>query len=331
MCGGGSSGPPPSANYIDPVTGKAFWTSDLLNEAINERETQERAKSAADKAERETKLAEERTKFSAGLEGAQTWARDNALSYFRDRGSNPDQYAPRIDNELSRIRGMVPDLAPNPQGFFGPDVAANIYNDILGTRQGEARDAFTPYGSSYLENTLGSGLASSAANNIVQDQFSSVGQGVETALKRGQLDQTGYAAALRAMGDKRSQALSEVSGIANNTLTTQRNALSDYINSLRGEAGSQDLEFYDNWAVDPYAQRIQQRATDAVGQFGGSVRSAVGDSKFVDLQELLNLGGTAQGPIASPVGAGGGGGAEPSLADQILSRQRRGLGNTGAF
>jgi hypothetical protein len=329
MCGGGAKGPAPTANYTDPVTGKTFWTSDLLNQAINEREQTEQTKSLQTQQEAEAKKQQERDTFGTGLNTAFTSARDNTMRYFQDRGSDPNKYVDRIDSELGRLKGTVPDLAPNPQGFFGPDVSASIYNDILGTKRENARDAFTPYGSSFLEQTLGSGLASQAANDIVQDQFTTVGQGVETARKRGQLDPTGYEAALRAMETKRGQAVSEVGGIANNALTTQRNALSDYINSLKGEVGNMDLEHYDNWSVDPYAQRIQAKAGEIGNNFAGNVRSAVGDAQFINLQDLINLGGTAQGPL--PVAAAPGGGAEASLADQILSKQRRGLGNTGAF
>jgi len=335
MCGGGPKAPAPSAQYTDPVTGKAFWTSDLLNQAINEREQAEAAKSAQLKAEQEARKITERNTFAQQRDTATKLARDNASQYFSQYGADPTKYQSDIERAIQTSLANIPDLSPNPAGFFAPTLGSDLFTQLTTAGRERARQKFSnTFDSSAVDRALGNELIDPVRNNILAEQFDPLSVQLGTARKRGTLNDTGYNAALTALTGAKGKASAEIDNAGRSVLGSGQKSLRELLGSFSSDVNSMSLPQLENVDFTDEQMRFNNEASRLAGGFGSQVQSAIGDTKFADLNTLLNAGGAVQGAINSPVRPGGGGGSaiEDLLAQQISSTNKaRGLGNTGVF
>lgn len=324
----GGSGPKPQALYQDPVTGHTYWTVDALNEAINARQADEYQKGQATIRERQAKEGADRTAFTTRKEGALQQARGSAQSYLRGYGVDPDKYQGGIEEMLLQRSNLVPDLDPNPIGTFG-----NVGSDFL-TRETLARstkaqgDIDRMFGLNYSQSALGDDLVGGIRDNILSEQFDPLTSQLLTAHKRGTLNPTGYQSALRALDSAKSRASSEIGSIAGNELTSARRSVDDYIGNAKSQVGGWSLPQLESFDPSNVTQGVQRLVGSLTQGLGGRVRSGVGDAKFVDLTELLNAGGAAQGAIDPTLSANP---TTLALLGGGDTTRRRNVGSVGAF
>jgi hypothetical protein len=176
---------------------------------------------------------------------------------------------------------------------------------------------FTPQ---YAENLIPDSTTNNFLDQILGEQFDPLSSQLVNAQKRGTLSDIGYKAALDTLNQKKSAARSTVQNLGNTIVGNARSAASG-------------LGLSDTFDPNTFTTQAQQKAASDIGNFGGALRSAVGDTKFASLQDLLNAGGSVQGagnptatnPNAAPGTLGG------TILEDPLAQQKRGLGNQGAF
>jgi hypothetical protein len=288
------------------------------------REDAQRA-AAEDKATRDA--ADARTRFTTNRDAAIGGARGAAGTALSSRGLSTDEFMPLIESEITRTGTSIPDLSENPGSYFGPD-----FTDVILNREQENRRAgygrkinefFTP---SYASSTFSDTADDPFIDTILGEASGQAQAGVERARARGQLDETGYTAAINKLGQATTAGRSRANELGNTVIQRNRQYLNDIGNEARTGASGYTL----GGTFDPteYSNRASSRAADLRGTFEGDVRNAIGDpSQFYDLGEIINFGGREQGATNAP---------SSPLAEVLAKREtartaRRGIGGTGTF
>lgn len=352
--GGGGGGQTVQPSYTDPVNGMSFtddndvaWGgqgqtgAQKLNAEIAARKASEQQASDTAVASAAAKAQAAEADFQSRAAGAKNTAKGNIQAYFQNMGVDPGQYDAQINQSLAGIAEQVPDLDPAPAGKYAATLGSDLYNQVQSGRQSQALAGYnSTFSPDYSQKLLGDDLISNSVSNIVNQQLDPLSSQLDNARKRGTLNDQGYAAAVKALGDARTSATSTVTGLANNVLAKDRGDLDTYIGTGRTAAGSVPLG--SQFDANTYVTGAQSQADRARNAFGGDLQNAVGSTKFSDLTSLLNAGGSVQGAndptAANPNGAVDaqgkpiGGDLSPSfLAAQALANEKRGLGSTGEF
>jgi hypothetical protein len=339
---GGSSGPPVTPTYTDPISGRSYGSSAELNDSITARQAQEKTASDAAAAAATAKAAQDEADFQTRATGAKTQASTNINDYFSSQGVDPNKYASQIANAVNTASNNVIDLDPNPQGKYASTLGSDLYNTLTSGQQSQNLANYNAvFDPSYSLTALPGTLIDPSVTSVINSQFDPLDAQLTNAQKRGTLNDQGYAAALQALKTSKTGATSTVNKLAQGVLDSDRSGVNDYIGTGRTAAGSAPLNTA--FSVDPYKAGAADLVSRDTASFGGDVQNAVGATKFSDLTTLLNAGGSAQGaydPTATnpngapgPNGAAvGGGDLSPAyLAQQALAKDPRGLGTTGAF
>jgi hypothetical protein len=344
--GSGGSNPYEPTTLTDPTTGMSFTSTpfsisqggqsaaDQMNawrtaKAANDKVTADN-QAAADKQAADTKEAT----FQTNKQNAYNTAMQDTIRTFQNQGLDPNAYmADYIKPTLDRDLGGIQDLDPNPLASFPTNLGQSILDQATGdTRSrtlGQYNATFTP---SYATTALPDTLTAPIAQQILGEQFDPLGQQLTNAEKRGTLSDVGYKAAIDMLNQKKTSALSTINDLGAKILIGDRSSLNDLISGGRSDINSMTL----GQNIDPntYVSQAQGMIGTDTSGFGGALRSAVGNTSFADIQDLLNAGGAAQGagnPTAANPNALPGGGPAGPAPDQLLAGQKRGLGNTGAF
>lgn len=335
--GGSSAPPPPPPTYIDPVDGTVYMSPEQLNQHVIQRKAQEQAASAQAGQQSEAQKAQAAADFATRKQGAYDTAMQQARRAFELQGVDPSQYmASDIEPALRKQMQSIQEGDPNPSAAFQSNLGDTIVGNVLTGKRQQATNAlnsiFTP---TYANNLLPDTLTGQYASDIVNEQFNPLSQQLINAQRRNTLTPAGYQAAVDAMNQKKQSALATVQNLGSNILSADRSALNDIVSGAKSEASNLGLAS----AFDPsaYAGRAQQRAQQDISGFGGALRSAVGETKFADINDLINAGGAVQGSqnpnAANPTGGAlGPQNLSPGFVpDEELARRKRGLGSTGAF
>jgi hypothetical protein len=367
VCRGGGKGgggsyqaaqPLPPTVVTDPVNGMSFTDTrvygdlnnpgtatsgasaeDQLNAEIAQRQANEKATSDAATAQAQATAAQNESTFQTNRQNAYDTAMQQAIRAFTLQGADPNQYmASDIVPALQRQFQSVQDLDPNPTAAFPTNLGDTIVNQVLGGKRTQATNAlnsiFTP---TYADTQLPDTMTQDYVNSIVNQQFDPLSQQLINAQKRGTLSDPGYQAALNALNQKKSAATSQVNTLGQGILSTDRNALNDYISGAKSDASN--LALAGNFDPNVYAGTAAGKVASDVSGFGGALQNAVGDTQFANLSDLINAGGAVQGsqnpnaanPGGTPTSAGAGNLSPAYMTDDQLAQQKRGLGNTGAF
>jgi hypothetical protein len=356
--GGGAAAAPPALSptvLTDPVSGKSFIDNpqydangkvipgtsaqDQLNAEITQRQADEQSKSDAATAQAQADAAAKEQGFQTSRQSAYDTAMQQAIRAFQLQGVDPNQYmASDITPALQRQFQSIQDLDPNPTAAFPTNLGDTIVNQVTAGKRTQAGNALNSlFAPTYADTQLPDTMTSDYVNNIVNQQFDPLSQQLINAQKRGTLNDPGYQAAVNALNTKKAAATSQVNTLGQGILSTDRNALNDYISGAKTSANS--LSLADQFDPNTYATGAQGKVASDVSGFGGALQTAVGDTQFANLNDLINAGGAVQGSqnpnAANPNGvptAAGGGNLSPSFVSQDeLAKQTRGLGNTGAF
>jgi hypothetical protein len=355
--GGGGSAPytpPPPTVLTDPVSGKSFIQSnnafdydsskpsaaEQLNAEIDQRKAEEKAASDAAKAQTAQQTQQATADFTGRKQAAYDTALQNVMRQFQLQGADPNAYMDTdIKPALQRQLQSVQDNDPNPTAAFSSDLGSTIIGNVLSGKRTQAgtalKNTFSP---TYADTALPDSLTGQYANTILSEQFDPLSAQLTNAQKRGTLSGAGYQAAVDAMNQKRTAAAATIGDLGKGILSADRSGINDYISGAKSDVNN--LGLTDNFDPSTYANTAAGKVSSDIGAFGGALRNAVGDTKFADISSLINAGGAVQGGMnpnaANPGGvpgqATGGGQLSPSfIAQDELAKQKRGLGNTGAF
>ena len=200
-------------------------------------------------------------------------------------------------------------------------------------------DLFSP---TYSADRLQNSAIDPLVNDILNEQFNPVNTTLLAARDRGQLTPQVFAAANDLLGQKRTAAESTVRGLGASALTKDRTDIDSLITGAKNTAGGLTASQFDTFNPSTFRSQADDLVNRDLSTLGGDIRNQVGQTKFVDLNELLGAGGSAQGPTnvggpaapGAPVGAFGGDASDPTaaLADKAKrDAAQRGLGSQGAF
>jgi hypothetical protein len=364
--GGGKGGgggqqyypPPPPLVLTDPVTGKSFVQQtqigpyggienvgpspeDQLNAEIDARLKDAQVKSDAATTAANTTAATNESNFQTSKTNAYNDALAAITHTFQLQGLDPNKYmASDILPALTSAQNSIKDLDPNPSAAFAPNLGTTILNNIQSgartTGLNTLNQTFTP---DYVTNALPDSSLNDLVTSTVNQQFDPLGVQLQNAQKRGLLSGPGYDAALAKLNDLKTGATSQVQSLGSNILAGDRSKLTDYITGARTDANN--LLLGSSFDPSSYAKTAGGMVSTDLSGLGGALSSAVGDTKFANIDDLINAGGAAQGaqnPTAAapggpgPTTAAGGAPLSPAYqAPDALAKQPRGLGDTGAF
>lgn len=323
----------PAGGTLDPNTGEIVKGSAArqLNADIEARRAQEKLDTQAKDTAATTKGETDLAKFNTRKDQAYNDALAAVTRSFQQQGLDPNQYMQSdIIPELTRQRNTIQDLDPNPAAAFPTSLGSTILSNLTSGKRSEATNRLNAvFDPNYAQSLIADTADDPYIDTILSEQFDPLSSQLENARKRNTLTDTGYNAALSTLAQKRSAARDTVSSLGSNILNTDRGGINDIIGSARTAASGLNLN--DTFDPSTYVTQARDKATGYLGNLGGSLRNAVGGTKFADIQELINAGGAVQGannPTAANPNAIGG--TTPTAEDE-LAKQKRGLGSTGAF
>lgn len=335
MGGGGKGGnySSPMPVYTDPVTGKSFNNADDLNASIAARQQQE---ADASRQQQEQARQQEALRLQQDLDArnnALSRARSNAVDYIRSRVGDNNIPFDLINNRTQYTYDLTPAGTANPLSAYDPNLGQAILDEVRADNISKKRSQFNNiFKPTYTQDVLPTDFANSYIDTELNNQFNPLATSLENARKRNTLNQQGFDAATNRLNTERTAATSTLRSLADSILGTDRSALQNYITGANNTIDTLGYNEVNSFDPNAYATEANRRAENYKTSFGGDLRNALGNTKFIDLTELLNAGGQAQGatnpgivPNTSPIGG------ITDLTADILNNKRRGIGNTGAF
>jgi hypothetical protein len=330
---------------VDPETGQTFQSTPVnvamgqvkpasaqLAEYQAQRREQQRQQSESDAAKRASDATKAESDFQSRSGNAYTDAMNQAIQRFQAQGVDPTGYMDKyINPALNQARNTIQDLSPNPGAAYQGIGDQIVQQALADRRQGVSNTLNTVFDPNYATRAIGDDIGTASYSKLLAEQFDPLTAQLTNAQKRGTLTDAGYQAALGALNQKKSAAQSTLSNLGSNIIASSRQGINDIIGNARTAANNLTL----GGTFDPnaYSAQAAGRAAKDIGGFEGSLRNAVGGTKFADLTDLMNAGGAVQGAVNPVTGAGGNPlapqGAGPDA--EAEAQKKRGLGTVGAF
>lgn len=317
-CGSGG-GSPPVQMPPDPM---AEAKAQMALEAERDRIAQ--ANKAAEDEKAARKLESDTAAFNSRLSGAYQQAQGYGGQQLARLGISDDYgIMGAYQSEIDRLKGTVPNLDPNPGGYF--NTAAAWETALGGAREGARKkltrgyEANVPQGfeTTYIPDTADDALI----NSIIGEQYTAADEGIRRARDRGQLNETGFNTAERALAQQRSGATARANEMGMGVLESGRQSLRDIDKQAR--AGITNWDFGDTFNADDYTGKLRSGASAFTGGLEGKLRNTFGDTNFFDTDAFIAKGGKAQGAVNPGASA---------LQDAITEEERRRTaGSVGAF
>jgi len=346
---GGGGGPDPrftETTLTDPISGRSFTSTPFsvasggqsaaqqLNAEITQRQADEAAKSQQADAAKQAAANTAESTFQTNRQTAYNDALQNVIRQFQLQGVDPNAYMTTdIQPTLQRQFNSIADLDPNPAAAFPTTLGDQIIGNVTSGKRTQATAAlnnlFTP---NFTTNLIPDSTLAGPTEQILNEQFDPLRQQLTNAVNRNLLTPSGFTAANDLLGQKLESARGTITNLGRGILDTDRSHIDDIISGARNAASGLTI----NQTFDPsaFGGQATSRATSDLANFAGALRGAVGDTKFTDINELLNRGGVAQGAV-NPFAQGAINpipGTSPFFqTPEQLAQQKRGLGNQGAF
>lgn len=264
--------------------------------------------------------------------GEFTTARDAAISGYRDRsaerltarGFDPTQYNYLIENAITSGRNATPDLDTNPAQYF----TDSLLDSAIGRAESDKRANYTGQANRAFTDNFERGLFQDTAddpiiNAILGNQRGEAVRSLDLARNRGNLDQTGYDAALARLGEMEQAGRSTANNLGGAVIQGYRNRTRDIGNRAKEAAGNYSLG--GDFNLGGYTSELNDLTGTLNNSLQGDITGALAGQQFFDLGDILTRGGNAQGPT-NPT----------SLPGLMAERERvrnaeRGVGGGGAF
>jgi len=321
---------PATPIYADPVTGKTYETPAALNTGIDTRTADDKATSDAKAKADEDARVKAHTDWVGKRDAAITNERAALEDAYRKQGVDPALYKTNIDAAMKTYTDRIKDDDPNVASVYPTDLGGQIVNDSVATRRNTATNSYNAlFDPNYSKTALKDDLLTPHVEALLNEQFNPLSTQLENAKKRGTLTDVGYQGALDSLGARRTAGAATIRDLGSTILGNSRKSVDDYITEGRNAAGALNLSgSFDPQSYRTTADSMIKSSTD---NLGGALRSSVGGTKFADLTELLNAGGSVQGttnPTAANPMPGGSVGLGQTIIDDT---KKRDLGSVGAF
>lgn len=340
-----------------PGNTTTFSGANALNAEIANREATDQATSDANKALAAQIQAQNETQFqtdrTTGLNNATT----GVNQYFTDNGYDPTKYSTQIasaiqnagnaivDPATGQTTAAVPSYLAQVTGGLSPNLGAQILQQINSGVQSTATNQISnEFAPTYAQDNVSNDWLAPAASSALSAQFDPLSAQLLNADKRGTLNDTGYNAALTALGNAKTAATSTVNNLGTNILANDRTGVDNYITGAKNDAAGLNANTVSSFDPNSYASGASNLVNQDKNNFAGDLTNAIGSTQFSSLGDLLNAGGVVQGannptatnpngaPGSSGVGIPGAGAVSDAyIAQQALANQQRGLGSSGAF
>lgn len=307
MCGGGKKPPPDNSIQLQQMQ--------EAERARNRQREEERAAAEA---------AARRSSFDNGLNNAISTARERAANRFTSLGLDPNQYSGLIEDAIKGTRSQIADLDPNPGQYFGDnfiDSAIARQTEADRARFGRQVDSFFTPGkeSTIFTDNMDDPFIDAVLGRQRQEAVSAL----DSARRRGNLDTTGYTAAMRRLDEMGNAGRSTAQDLGKTVLDRYRSTIRGIGDEARSAIGSYDLG--DSFDPSIYQNRFDTTVGDLTGRLEGDVSGALSGQNFFDIGDIISRGGAAQGAQNAP-----------AMLDAIAERNRvrnadRGVGGTGSF
>lgn len=260
--------------------------------------------------------------------------RNNALAQARlgisqelqRRGMAPDAYAPQFQSYLDQILAAVPGDATSFGQYFSPNLASDVLTGIqAGERNNYKGRVNTNFDGNFASRYLPDTLLDDTINNTLNSQYGTARETLDRGLARGQYNERGFGAGLRALDTARSANTAKLNTLEGDLLSKYRSKLGDVRNSAFNAASGYQLG--DTFNIDDFVSQANSVADSARTNAPGEFFSALGTTPLFDLGSIGGAAGIGQGAVNlnNQDVAGG-------LERRRLAAARgRGLGSQGAF
>lgn len=327
--GGGPSYVPP--NPADQ-TRAAIEQERIRQQYQDQRDARIQAQQRAAEAQKAAEAAAAQRTFSRELDLAMRAFQSDAREQLNRRGltgSLRSEFIPLIDREARQLRSRAPTSGSNASQFFDVD---SVLNRLVQEQTGYKRTGINRELDSFLGAGFDKGLISDTAddayiNDIINSRYNDAYNMVDRSYKRGNLNDSGLAAAMAALGEQRSSANARLQDIGGGLLETGRESLRTIGSNARDRANAFTLGgSFDTGAIrnDLFSER-----DSFLGGLRGQLDNAIGGDPLFDINNIIFRGGVGQGAQNAT-------GNSPALLTALAGDQERknktiGLGNTGAF
>ena len=278
----------------------------------------------AERERTEADTARRRSEFTTARDTAIGGYRDRAKERLSARGLDPTQYNFLIENAITSGRNATPDLDANPSQYF----TDALLDNAIGRAESDRRASYTGQTNRAFADNFERGLFQDTADDpfieaILGNQRGEAVRSLDLARNRGNLDQTGYDAAMTRLGEMEQAGRSTANNLGGAVIQGYRTRAGEVGNRAREAAGGYNLG--GDFNLGGYQSELNALTGTLNNSLQGDINSALAGQQFFDLGDILTRGGSAQGPT-NPT----------SLPAFMAERERvrnaeRGVGGGGTF
>lgn len=220
-----------------------------------------------------------------GPSDASVQRRNQIMQYFMAEQQRQQQ-------EIARQQAATPatpatPAAPNPA--VDKEAANKSYREQL------LSGLDTEYGPGYSTRTFADTADDPIIDAILGRQRGSAVDAIERAKSRGQLNTSGYNAALGGLDSVGAIGRSEANTLGGGVLSRYRQNIDDQLAQMRSTAGGAIAG--SNFDLSPSRQGLATSIGGMQGSLAGDVTAAIGDRNFFDTGKILGTAGAQQGFI----------------------------------
>lgn len=262
--------------------------------------------------------------FKASLSRGSTNLRNKAYRDLAMRGLDAREYGGIVDEAIDAKIGSINSQDVNP----GAQFTDSIVDEALGRARDTRRQKFTndvtsKFQPGFQDNYFQSNADDAFIDDVIGRQRGDAVNYVERARSRGQLDDTGYQAALGRISEMERTGRATANTLGDAVLQGNRSRLADIGNNAKAAAGSWDLG--QNFDLGQYTSQFDRELAGMNTSLQGEVLGALGGQNFFDVGDIIARAGTAQGAVNPQVE-----GADAIAARDKLRTLGRGTGNSGS-
>lgn len=297
-----------------------------LNTDINAPVTTQEAAARQAMLQQQQRDRETRDRFTAARDSAVSGARNLATTELTRRGLDPGRYGGALNNEIDRINSTIPDLDSNPGNYFDPSFVDRVLTgEQTAARDRNTRSVQTAFAPGFERNAVGDTADDAFLDSILEQQYGDTRTTLERARSRGDLNDSGFNAAMRDLDTERGTGRTTLTGIGDTVLGRYRDELTGIGNRAANAASGWNLGSPD-FSTDPYTTEFNTARSRQQGSLEGDIRGAVGNTQLFDVGKLLGRGAQVQGATSG----------EPmdfvqSALNKNKNKTDRGVGSTGVF